>query len=211
MKVIILLLILFLSKSNFSQKNYDSLAGELMINRGLSKLVTKDIDTVKLIESLLNNFGQDNCLNHTWSGFTDYKDTHERMVSSSSNSVSEYGLTINRISAMYLISSLYFSDTLFTKSISLQSNKKGSMKYIDGVEVLFHKNRPLNSTVLYIRSCNRYGNYKIKLQDVKLINKAVDYYRSWFKLLKQHGINYLRDNNIFPLKNSEIFWESKRE
>lgn len=210
MKTFTFLLVCFLPLLFEAQPNYDSLSKQLITSRGLVSFVTKEIDTIKLIEKLLDNYGSDNCLNSTWGGFTDCKDAYNLMVRSSSNRVSDYGLTINRISALYLISSLFYSDTLFTGKIELVLNNKESKKYIDGVDVLFPKERPYNESLLYINNCDRYGGFSTKLKDIKLVNKAVDLYRRWFNLLKYHGISYMREHNIFPLKGSNIYWEEKK-
>jgi hypothetical protein len=210
MKLFFYLLINILPIMLWAQPNYDSLSKKLVELNGFSDIVTKEIDTVKLIEKLLENYGNDNCLNSTWAGYANYIDTYNRNVRSSSIRASSFKLTINRISALYLVSSLFYADTLFTKSIALKTMKRGKERYITGVEVLFPKERPDNSVVLFPNGCDRYGIYKVKLQDVKLINKAVDLYKRWFILLKIHGMSYLRENNIFPLSESEIYWEAKK-
>lgn len=207
MKIILFISIFLFPEFLFAQYNYDSLSSRLITSRGISFILPRDVDTIKLIEILLGNYGNNNCLNSTWSGYANSADLYTQMATSSSSLLNTRGVTINRISAMYLISALYFEDTLFTKTIMLSTYNKGKEKTISGIDVKLPKNGLNNSTLVLI-SCKKYGKYDVRLKDKKIINKAINSYWRWLSILKSKGLSYMRANNTFPLSDTQIHWNN---
>lgn len=89
---------------------------------------------------------------------------------------------------------------------SLSSNIESGSYSID-LEALFLINQFFLGENYYSFSpCPRLKCSLTSMSDKEIIETAYDLYRNWFEEVKTIGLEKARSRQIYPLKNSEIFW-----
>lgn len=145
-------------------------------------------------------------INEHWIECTNDSECDEIYASMSSNFDNYFHHGSNQFTAMYLISAVYFGDFEFTKRIEVIAyNSSREDPFTDLTKVV---NPSFIQKLFLPKIRNRKTCYRV---EKKVSNLLFALYEKWVGEMNRNGLEYMRDNNLNPLKDTSYYWNSVLE